>query len=93
VRFPLEGLDMGPFVRGGGISCADSEAARNEAPFYDLYAVSNHYGGSGFGHYTAYSYSPGCREWHLFDDSTVSKVACLLSLSWSYRLLRVSFVF
>jgi len=23
-------------------------------PIYDLYAVSNHYGGSGFGHYTAY---------------------------------------
>jgi len=75
VRFPLEGLDMGPYLRGGGISCAGSEAENNEAPIYDLYAVSNHYGGSGFGHYTAYGYAPGCREWHLFDDSSVSKVS------------------
>ena len=75
VNFPLEGLDMGPYLCGGGISCEDSEAAKKEAPIYDLYAVSNHYGGSGFGHYTAYSYVPGSREWHLFDDSSVSKVS------------------
>ena len=41
------------------------------APVYDLYAVSNHFGGLGGGHYTAY-----CRMeddgWHCFDDSHVS---------------------
>lgn len=42
---------------------------------YDLRGVVNHYGGSGFGHYTAYCQSPGDREWHLYDDSCVSNVS------------------
>lgn len=37
---------------------------------YNCFAVSNHYGGLGGGHYTAY-----CKmddgSWHLFDDSHV----------------------
>ncbi len=40
---------------------------------YDLFAVSNHYGGLGGGHYTAC-----CRvddgSWHCFDDSHVSAI-------------------
>ncbi len=74
VNFPLEGLDMKPYLRGGGIAGAASQEERNQDPIYDLYAVSNHYGGSGFGHYTAYGLSPASREWYLFDDSSVSKV-------------------
>lgn len=38
---------------------------------YSLFAISNHFGGLGGGHYTAY-----CRkqnsEWYEFDDSSVS---------------------
>jgi hypothetical protein len=74
VRFPLEGLNLAPYIRGGGISCTSSEQDNMAEPIYDLYAVSNHFGGSGFGHYTAYSLSPGARDWYLFDDSSVSKV-------------------
>lgn len=67
VEFPLEGLDMSPYVR--------SAAILNEGGLiYDLYGVVNHFGGSNFGHYTAYCKSPGDRKWHLFDDSTVSCV-------------------
>ena len=40
---------------------------------YDLYAISNHYGSMGGGHYTAY-----CRNingnWYDFNDSSVSEV-------------------
>ena len=39
---------------------------------YDCYAVSNHYGGMGGGHYTAY-----CKNgdnWYEFDDSRVSSI-------------------
>ena len=117
IKFPLEGLNLSPHIRGGGISCAESEQERSAEPIYDLYAghrcfydlknhhdisnpnssliltpnliltriptitsqksqpiVSNHYGGSGFGHYTAYCLAPGSQDWNLFDDSTVSKV-------------------
>jgi ubiquitin carboxyl-terminal hydrolase 4/11/15 len=65
---------MKPYLRGGGIAGAASKEESNQDPIYDLYAVSNHYGGSGFGHYTAYGLSPASREWYLFDDSSVSKV-------------------
>lgn len=41
------------------------------APLYDLYAVSNHYGGLGGGHYTAYCRMPDDGKWYTFDDSSV----------------------
>ena len=40
---------------------------------YNLYAVSNHYGGFGKGHYTAYCRSSD-NAWHCYDDSHVSRV-------------------
>jgi len=40
---------------------------------YDLYAVSNHFGGLGGGHYTAYVRLPGADGgWFNFDDSRAS---------------------
>ncbi|EGR32981.1 ubiquitin carboxyl-terminal hydrolase family protein, putative [Ichthyophthirius multifiliis] len=39
---------------------------------YDLYAVTNHYGSLGFGHYTAYAKNEGF--WYRFDDSNVEKI-------------------
>ncbi len=41
-------------------------------PNYSLYAISNHYGGLGGGHYTAYAKNNS--EWYEFDDSHVSKL-------------------
>lgn len=38
-------------------------------PIYDLYAISNHYGGLGGGHYTAYAKNGG--KWYEFNDSSV----------------------
>ena len=45
VDYPIEGLDMRPFVLG----LKDEP----EPVYYDLYAVSNHYGSLNGGHYTA----------------------------------------
>jgi ubiquitin carboxyl-terminal hydrolase 4/11/15 len=41
---------------------------------YDCYAVSNHFGQMGFGHYTAYAKNPLTDKWYEFDDSRVSQV-------------------
>lgn len=43
-------------------------------PIYDLYAVSNHYGGLGGGHYTAYGMMPD-GKWYSFDDSHVTEIS------------------
>lgn len=40
---------------------------------YELYAVSNHYGGLGGGHYTAYAKNDG--KWYEFNDSSVRAVS------------------
>jgi hypothetical protein len=39
---------------------------------YDCYAVSNHFGGMGGGHYTAFAKNGD--KWYEFDDSRVSRV-------------------
>ncbi len=78
VRFPLTGLDLSPYVLGPGLSrpAADASAAAGGVGggggwragpgegelVYDLYGVVNHFGGSGFGHYTVRRVSPGL--WH-----------------------------
>lgn len=46
VHFPVEGLDMRPFV----ITLKDEPAP----VLYDLYGVSNHFGSLNGGHYTAH---------------------------------------
>lgn len=45
----------------------------SERPIYDLYAVSNHYGGLGGGHYTAYAKNG--EQWYDFNDSSVREVS------------------
>lgn len=62
IDFPLEGLDL-----TGLVSCYDEDAK----PIYDCYAVSNHFGGLGGGHYTAYTLSDD-GVWCNYDDSRVT---------------------
>uniref|UniRef100_A0AAY4DF02 Ubiquitin carboxyl-terminal hydrolase 15 n=1 Tax=Denticeps clupeoides TaxID=299321 RepID=A0AAY4DF02_9TELE len=62
VDFPLRDLDMSEFLINP-----------NAGPcLYDLIAVSNHYGGMGGGHYTAYSKNKDDGKWFYYDDSSVS---------------------
>lgn len=46
VDFPIKGLDLTTRV---------AMQEEGKSPFYDLFAVDNHYGGLGGGHYTAYA--------------------------------------
>ena len=62
IDFPLEGLDLSEYVMNWN---------DGEEPIYDLYAVSNHFGGLGGGHYTAFASSDD-GQWCNFDDSRVS---------------------
>lgn len=53
---------------------ANDDAVESDAPLYDLYAVDNHYGGLGGGHYTAFAKNPEDEQWYYFDDSSVRHV-------------------
>ncbi|GAM18410.1 hypothetical protein SAMD00019534_015850 [Acytostelium subglobosum LB1] len=64
VNFPLKGLDLSPYVLNK--SQAD--------PIYDLFAVSNHYGSMGGGHYTAYALNEIEDQWFKFDDSSTHSI-------------------
>uniref|UniRef100_A0A674DP87 Ubiquitin carboxyl-terminal hydrolase n=1 Tax=Salmo trutta TaxID=8032 RepID=A0A674DP87_SALTR len=62
VDFPLGDMEMSEFL-------IDPNAGPCR---YDLIAVSNHYGGMGGGHYTAYAKNKDDDKWYNFDDSSVS---------------------
>mmetsp|Transcript_32683 Transcript_32683/g.112514 ORF Transcript_32683/g.112514 Transcript_32683/m.112514 type:complete len:437 (-) Transcript_32683:6-1316(-) len=68
VDFPLEDLDMRPYLAHGG------DVSDVESTVYDLFGVINHYGETGYGHYTAFArdLAAGQDEWLKFDDSKVS---------------------
>ncbi|XP_077513201.1 ubiquitin carboxyl-terminal hydrolase 11-like isoform X12 [Amblyomma americanum] len=63
VEFPLEGLDLGPFVSG---PCPG-------LLLYDLHAYICHTGGVNCGHYTAYTRHWTTGEWYHYNDESVSK--------------------
>jgi len=63
VDYPLEGLDLRKYTLGKW----------DEPPIYDLFAVTNHYGSLGGGHYTAYAKNPMKKMWYDFNDSSVSR--------------------
>ncbi|XP_010455453.1 PREDICTED: ubiquitin carboxyl-terminal hydrolase 10 [Camelina sativa] len=62
VNFPIHDLDLREYVKN----------KNGESYVYELYAVSNHYGGLGGGHYTAYAKLIDDNKWYHFDDSHVS---------------------
>lgn len=71
VQFPLEDLDLSPYLLGHleGV-VGDAETAAAAAAKYDLFAVSNHYGGLGGGHYTAHAKHRSDGSWNYYDDSS-----------------------
>ncbi|XP_062074713.1 ubiquitin carboxyl-terminal hydrolase 10-like isoform X2 [Humulus lupulus] len=64
VNFPIHDLDLSKYVI--------SKDGKHH--MYELYAISNHYGGLGGGHYTAYAKLIDEDKWYHFDDSHVSPV-------------------
>jgi len=67
VNFPLKNLDLTDFVVN-----PNKAAWPRSKKFYNLIGVSNHYGGLGGGHYTAYAKNSLDGKWHYFDDNDVS---------------------
>ncbi|KAG6612444.1 Ubiquitin-specific protease [Phytophthora cinnamomi] len=66
VEFPIEGLDLSEFVIG---------PQNGSEPIYDLFAVSEHMGGLGGGHYTAVAKNPVNERWFNFNDSHTSETS------------------
>jgi ubiquitin carboxyl-terminal hydrolase 4/11/15 len=66
VQFPVDNLDLSNYLL--------DQTAKGDA-IYDCYAVSNHMGGMGGGHYTAYARSlENEEEWYQLDDSRTARV-------------------
>ena len=82
IDFPVEGLDLGPFCVERQVAqklVEDGEDAEelglrdlDEPLIYDLYAVDEHLGGLGGGHYRAYAKNHVNDKWYHFDDSYVT---------------------
>ncbi|CAN6465129.1 unnamed protein product [Victoria cruziana] len=65
IDFPIHDLDLSKYIA----------RKTGQSYFYKLYAVSNHYGSMGGGHYTAYVHHLGENRWYDFDDSHVSPIS------------------
>ena len=59
ILFPINNLDLNEFIIGPD----------KDNSVYDLFAISQHYGGTGFGHYTAVCKNFG--NWYSYNDSSV----------------------
>ena len=68
VKFDVKELDMRRFLSKDVVDTGVSTV-------YELYGVSNHHGGVGGGHYTAYCKNSIDNNWYLFNDSRYSKVS------------------
>lgn len=64
VTYPLEGLDLSPYVIG----------YNPESYMYDLYGVCNHIGSSRGGHYTGYIKNAN-GFWYEFNDASVTHIS------------------
>jgi len=58
IEFPVEGLDLSDRI---------GQKEDGKESLYDLFAVDNHYGGLGGGHYTAYAKNFENGQWYYFD--------------------------
>ena len=75
VDFPLDGLDLSPYCHSPD---GQDSWTTNDA-IYDLFAVCNHYGRMGFGHYSAFARDwlldgQLSKQWVAFDDDDVRLV-------------------
>ncbi|MCH95006.1 ubiquitin carboxyl-terminal hydrolase 8-like, partial [Trifolium medium] len=64
VDFPVDNLDLSAYITHGN----------QKSYHYTLYAISNHFGSMGGGHYTAFVHHGG-DQWYDFDDSRVYPIS------------------
>ncbi|KAK9103955.1 hypothetical protein Sjap_021209 [Stephania japonica] len=67
VSFPICNLDLSKYIK--------SNFAAAQSHIYELYAISNHSGGLGGGHYTAYVKLMEGNRWCDFDDASVHSIS------------------
>ncbi|KAK3031828.1 hypothetical protein RJ639_035965 [Escallonia herrerae] len=65
VNFPIHDFDLTTYV-------ANKNNSRRQ--LYELYALTNHYGGMGSGHYTAHIKLLDENRWYNFDDSHITPI-------------------
>ncbi|KAH7836981.1 hypothetical protein Vadar_008145 [Vaccinium darrowii] len=65
VNFPIHDFDLSNYI-------ANKNNASHQ--LYELYALTNHYGGMGSGHYTAHIKLLDENKWYNFDDSHISPI-------------------
>ena len=77
VDFPIEGLDLSSRV-----------AVHEEGKelIYDLFAVDNHYGGLGGGHYTAFAKNSSDQQWYEYNGMLPSSLVVFLLADVDCRL-------
>lgn len=79
VDFPLEGLDIAKWVTDFELRSQLPKDTYShitkEMCIYDCFGVSNHMGGMGGGHYTAYARALTNGDWYSLNDSTTHKVS------------------
>jgi len=67
VSFPLEGLDLTPYLAEEGAPC--------DAMLYDLVGVVNHLGRElNAGHYIAYCRNVGTNKWYVYNDRSCAEI-------------------
>ena len=77
VSYPVVGLDLSPYLLGPrmqdvpalAFSPGRQPVVPQLPPIYDLFAVSNHGGGMGGGHYTAHIQDYATGQWHHMDGA------------------------
>ncbi|CAA0842421.1 Ubiquitin carboxyl-terminal hydrolase 5 [Striga hermonthica] len=65
VNFPIHDFDLTNYV---------ANKNNTQRQIYELYALTNHYGGMGSGHYTAHIKLLDENRWYTFDDSHISPI-------------------
>ena len=63
IEFPIKNLYLNKYSKDTSFT-----------PIYNLYAVTNHYGSIGFGHYTAFAWNRMRHGWYCFNDNDVSRM-------------------
>merc|ERR550532_2897854 len=68
VDFNLVGLHL------GDLGALPASSPQKSEPIYDLFALVDHFGSCGYGHYTAVVWHGAVGRWYRFDDECVAAV-------------------
>lgn len=79
VDFPLKDFDISQYVLNHNLpedyfKGENENTTKQQSLVYDLIGITNHFGGTGGGHYTAYCEDPRSKKWYDFDDSCVDEL-------------------